>query len=114
MRKTKRARRTRGRQHHELLGLGLFCVGLFLAVVTWLNGSGGVVGTKVDEWLDALVGSARVGVPIVLVALGGLMIARASLVDVKPFRTGVVLASFGAITMLGEERGGAAGELLDT
>ncbi|MGH3033781.1 MAG: DNA translocase FtsK, partial [Gaiellaceae bacterium] len=93
---------------------GLFCVGLFLAVVTWLNGSGGVAGTKVDEGLDALVGSARVGVPIVLVALGSLMIARASLVDVKPFRTGVVLACFGAITMLGGERGGAAGEVLDT
>jgi S-DNA-T family DNA segregation ATPase FtsK/SpoIIIE len=114
VKKTKRARRSRGRQHHELLGLGLFCAGLFLAVVTWLNGSGGVVGTKIDDVLDTLVGSARVGVPIVLVALGGLMIARASLVDVKPFRTGVVLACFGTLTMLGEERGGATGEILDT
>jgi S-DNA-T family DNA segregation ATPase FtsK/SpoIIIE len=113
VRKAKRARRVRGQQHHELLGLGLFCLGLFLAVVTWLDGPGGLVGDKVDAGLDALFGTARVGVPVVLVALGALMIARASLVDVKPFRTGLVLGATGAIVLLGEERGGAAGQVVD-
>jgi S-DNA-T family DNA segregation ATPase FtsK/SpoIIIE len=114
VRKTKRARRARGHQHHELLGLGLFCLGLFLAVVTWLDGSGGIAGEKIDEGLDALVGTARVGVPLVLVVLGGLMVARASLVDVKPFRTGLVLAAGGAMLLLGDERGGAVGQVVDT
>ncbi|HYY76492.1 MAG TPA: DNA translocase FtsK [Gaiellaceae bacterium] len=114
VRKTKRARRGRAQhQHHELLGLGLFCLGLFLAFVTWLDGSGGIVGEKIDEGLDALVGSARVGVPVVLVVLGGLMIARASLVDVKPFRTGLVLASTGVMILLGDERGGSVGQAFD-
>jgi DNA segregation ATPase FtsK/SpoIIIE, S-DNA-T family len=114
VRKTKRARRGRAQhQHHELLGLGLFCLGLFLAFVTWLDGSGGIVGEKIDEGLDALVGSARVGVPVVLVVLGGLMIARASLVDVKPFRTGLVLVSTGTMILLGSERGGGVGEAFD-
>lgn len=114
VRKTKRARRGRAQhQHRELLGLGLFCLGLFLAFVTWLDGSGGIVGEKIDEGLDALAGSARVGVPVVLVVLGGLMIARASLVDVKPFRTGLVLVSTGAMILLGAERGGGVGQALD-
>ncbi|MGH3029726.1 MAG: DNA translocase FtsK [Gaiellaceae bacterium] len=114
VRKTKRVRRGRAQhQHHELLGLGLFCLGLFLAFVTWLDGSGGIVGEKIDQGLDALVGSARVGVPVVLVALGGLMVARASLVDVKPFRTGLVLASTGAMVLLGVERGGGVGQAFD-
>ena len=71
------------------------------------------MGEKVDAGLEALVGSARVGVPVVLVFLGGLMIARASLVDVKPFRTGLVLVSTGTMILLGSERGGGVGEALD-
>jgi DNA segregation ATPase FtsK/SpoIIIE, S-DNA-T family len=113
IRKTKRKRRERGRQHHELLGLGLLCAGLFLAFVTWFEGNGGIVGTSIADWLDALVGAARLGVPLVLVALGALMVARASLVDVKPFRTGLVLLCAGALVLLGEERGGAFGLALD-
>jgi DNA segregation ATPase FtsK/SpoIIIE, S-DNA-T family len=114
VRKSKRARRGRARQHHELVGLGLFCLGLFLAVVTWLDGSGGLVGEKVDDGLDALVGSARVGVPLLLVLVGGLMIGRASVIDVKPFRTGLVIGCAGVMILLGEERGGGTGQVLDT
>jgi S-DNA-T family DNA segregation ATPase FtsK/SpoIIIE len=97
------------RGHHELIGLGLLAAGVFLAVVTWLEGNGGIVGTTVADWLDALFGTARIGVPIVLLVLGGLMIARASLVDVKPFRTGLALVCVGTLALLGEERGGAFG-----
>jgi len=70
VRKKKRERRQRGHQHHELLGLGLLAAGLFLAFVTWLEGNGGIVGTTIAGWLDELLGSARIGVPLVLVALG--------------------------------------------
>ena len=113
IRKKKRTRKQRGHHHHELLGLGLLCAGLFLAFVTWLEGNGGIVGTTIADWLDALLGMARIGVPVVLVALGALMVARASLVEVKPFRTGLVLLSVGAMVLLGEERGGAVGSAFD-
>jgi DNA segregation ATPase FtsK/SpoIIIE, S-DNA-T family len=109
VRKKKRARRQRGSGNHDLLGLGLLAAGLFLTVVTWLEGNGGIVGTTIADWLDALVGTARVGVPILFLVLGALMIARASLVDVRPFRTGLVLLSIGILILLGEERGGALG-----
>jgi DNA segregation ATPase FtsK/SpoIIIE, S-DNA-T family len=113
IRKKKRTRRQRGHHHHELLGLGLLCAGLFLAFVTWLEGNGGIVGTTIADWLDALLGTARIGVPVVLVALGALMVARASLVDVKPFRTGLVLLIVGTLVLLAEERGGAMGSAFD-
>ena len=113
IRKKKRTRKQRGHHHHELLGLGLLCAGLFLAFVTWLEGNGGIVGTTIADWLDAVLGTARIGVPVILVALGALMVARASLVDVKPFRTGLVLLSVGAMVLLAEERGGALGSAFD-
>ena len=109
VRTKKRQRRKRAHGNHDLLGLGLLAAGLFLAVVTWLEGNGGIVGTTIADWLDALFGTARIGVPVVFLVLGALMIARASLVDVKPFRTGLVLVCAGAIMLLGAERGGAFG-----
>ena len=110
--KTSARGRKPGRAHHELIGLGLLAVGLFLAVVTWLEGNGGIVGTKIADWLDALFGTARIGVPIVLLVLGGLLIARASLVDVKPFRTGLVVTALGLMLVLGS-RGGYVGRALE-
>jgi S-DNA-T family DNA segregation ATPase FtsK/SpoIIIE len=101
------------RAHHELLGLGLVAAGVFLAVVTWLEGNGGIVGTTIADWLDALFGTARIGVPIVFLVLGGLMIARASLVDVKPFRLGLALVCAGTLVLLGDERGAAFGTASD-
>jgi DNA segregation ATPase FtsK/SpoIIIE, S-DNA-T family len=109
VRTKKRKRRDRAHGNHDLLGLGLLAAGLFLAVVTWLEGNGGIVGTTIADWLDALFGTARVGVPVVFLVLGALMIARASLVDVRPFRTGLVLACAGVLMLLGAERGGAFG-----
>ena len=45
VRKKKRARRKGARGNRDLLGLGLLAAGLFLAVVTWLEGNGGIVET---------------------------------------------------------------------
>jgi S-DNA-T family DNA segregation ATPase FtsK/SpoIIIE len=115
IRRTKRARRrTKSRQHPELAGLGLLALGLFLAVVLWLEWDGGIVGGKIDTALDSLVGGARLALPLFLVAVGGLLVARAELVDMRPFRTGLVTLGLGVMTVLGEERGGAIGRGLDT
>jgi DNA segregation ATPase FtsK/SpoIIIE, S-DNA-T family len=111
--KSKRAARRRGHQHPELVGLALVFVAVFLAIPLWLGWDGGVVGAKIVSGLDGLVGSARLGVPLVLLAIGGLMVARSSLVAVRPFRTGLVVLGLGLMALLGEERGGAVGEALD-
>src|SRR5919109_533405 len=113
VRKAKRSRRARGRQHPELIGLALLALGLFLAVVLWLEWDGGIAGEEVDAGLDALVGGARLAIPLVLAVLGGLMVARAALVDVRPFRTGLVVLGLGVMTILGEERGGVVGSGLE-
>jgi S-DNA-T family DNA segregation ATPase FtsK/SpoIIIE len=114
IRKTKRTRRTRGRQHPELVGLGLLALGLFLAVVLWLEWDGGIVGEKIDGGLESIVGGARLALPLFLAVVGGLLVARAELVDMRPFRTGLLTLGVGVMTVLGEERGGAIGRGLDT
>ena len=111
VRKHKRERRS---QHHpELVGLALVFVGIFFAIPLWLGWDGGYVGDKIDSALTGLVGDAKYFVPLVLLAVGGLMVARAELIDVRPFRTGLALLGLGLMTVLGETRGGATGEALD-
>jgi DNA segregation ATPase FtsK/SpoIIIE, S-DNA-T family len=111
--KRKRARTPRGEQHHELLGLGLLALGAFLAAVLWLGWDGGTVGAHVASALRGLVGAAGDAVPALLVLVGALWVARAELVDVRPFRTGLVVLGFGVMAILGEQRGGAVGHAIE-
>jgi S-DNA-T family DNA segregation ATPase FtsK/SpoIIIE len=114
VRKTKTKRSGRRAEHHpELVGLALAFVGAFLAIPVWLGWDGGIVGEKIVSGLDGLVGTGRLAVPLVLLGLGGLMVARSSLVALHPFRTGLVVICFGLMTLLGEEDGGATGEALE-
>ncbi|HKO75433.1 MAG TPA: DNA translocase FtsK [Gaiellaceae bacterium] len=114
MRKKKRSRSKRaGGQHHELFGLALLFLGIFLAIPLWLGWDGGYVGDRIDSGLEALVGAGRIGVPLVLMAVGGLLVARAQLIDVSPFRTGLIILVLGVMTMLGESNGGSTGEALN-
>ena len=110
---TQRRRGSRGAAHPELVGLGLFALGLFLTAVLLLGWDGGVVGDKVGAALDRAVGDARLALPIVLLVVGALMVARSSLVDVRPFRTGVAFFAFGLLATLGDTRGGEVGEVLE-
>jgi S-DNA-T family DNA segregation ATPase FtsK/SpoIIIE len=115
VRTKKRQRRgSKGSAHPELVGLGLVCVGLFLTAVLTFGWDGGVVGREVEEALDAAVGAARHLLPFALLAVGTLLVGRSSLVDVKPFRTGLVLLGLGLLAMLGSERGGALGDGLES
>ena len=111
--KRKRARGSRPEQHHELAGLGLLAVGVFLSVVLWLGWDGGTIGAQVDSSLARVLGTARHVVPALLVLVGGLMVARASLVDIRPFRTGLAVLAFGVIAILGDERGGWLGHVVE-
>jgi S-DNA-T family DNA segregation ATPase FtsK/SpoIIIE len=110
--RTKKAERPRGLHHPELWGLGLVALGLFLGSVIYAGWNGGYVGAAMADGLDALIGGASWLVPILFVGLGGLMVTRSALVDVRPFRTGLAVVSFGLMVTLGKDQGGYLGQLL--
>jgi DNA segregation ATPase FtsK/SpoIIIE, S-DNA-T family len=105
-------KRARG-QHAELAGLGLLAAGIFLSTLLYFGWQGGYVGSRITDGLEALVGTAAYGLPVAFVVLGALMLARSELVEVHPFRTGLVVLSFGIFTLLGEH-GGYLGSALTT
>ena len=105
----KRTRKQKGRHHPELIGLGLVALGFFLATLLYLGFDGGVVGGGIADGVRWLVGSAAYVAPVVLLVLGGLMVARSSLVDLGPFRTGLALLVLGLMLALGSGHGGIAG-----
>jgi S-DNA-T family DNA segregation ATPase FtsK/SpoIIIE len=108
----KRAKKTRGHHHPELWGLGLVATGLVLATVLWLGWDGGPVGSHVADWLDEWLGAAAPLVPLALLGVGGLMLVRSTLIDVRPFRTGLAIGLLGLMIALGEDHGGRLGAFL--
>jgi S-DNA-T family DNA segregation ATPase FtsK/SpoIIIE len=109
----KRKRKVRSHAHHpELYGLGLVAFGLFLGVVLYGGWDGGIVGGKIADGTRGLLGAAAYVAPIAGVALGSLMVARNALIDMRPFRTGLAVFSFGLIVTLGNGHGGLLGRLL--
>src|SRR5712692_10440777 len=109
VRKKKRAARSHGR-HPELWGLGLVALGSFLGIVLYGGWDGGLVGGKLVDGVRTLVGAATYAVPLAFVAVGALMVARSALVDLRPFRTGLAVLTFGLLLTLGSAHGGLAGE----
>ncbi|MBA2383706.1 MAG: DNA translocase FtsK [Actinobacteria bacterium] len=115
--RTKKGRAARGetRSVHvtpELTGLGLAALGLFLASLSYLGWEGGIVGEEVEAALRRLLGDAAYAAPAALVCVGGLMVFRSTLLDVRPFRTGLVVTTLGLLTTLGTGHGGFLGRLL--
>ncbi len=111
--RTKKGRaRSHAHQHPELVGLGMVAIGLFLASLLYLGWDGGPVGGTLVDWLDSAIGGASYAAPVVLACVGGLMLFRSALVDVRPFRTGLVVWLGGLMIVLGADHGGAVGSLL--
>jgi DNA segregation ATPase FtsK/SpoIIIE, S-DNA-T family len=113
-----RTRRRKGKQkaeqqHLELIGLGLVALGIFLASVLYFGWSGGMVGGWVADGFTETIGAAAWFAPAALVIVGALMVARSALVDISPFRTGLIVASFGLLATLGADHGGAIGRGLE-
>src|SRR5260370_8429975 len=102
----------RGLQHPGLWGLGLIALGAFLGSVIYFGWNGGYVGRALADGLDALIGRASWGMPVTLVLLGCLMVAKSALVDVRPFRTGLGILAFGLMIALGRDQGGYLGQVL--
>src|SRR3989440_4410156 len=109
IRKRKRARSRGGTQHAELVGLVLAAFGIFLASVLYLGWSGGLVGGGIVDGVRGLLGGAAYATPVAFVGIGGLMLGRSELVDLRPFRTGLVALTLGVELALGTANGGFAG-----
>jgi S-DNA-T family DNA segregation ATPase FtsK/SpoIIIE len=94
--------------HHqnELLGLGLAALGLVLSAILYLGLDGGAVGSWLADALEAVLGGAAYALPLTLLGVGGLMIARSELLDVRPFRLGLGVGFLGLMTLLGRDDNG--------
>src|ERR1700759_2159533 len=108
-RATKRRTTGQAHQHPELIGLGLVALGIFLAAVLWFGFSGGPVAHLVKS----AVGAAAYLAPLVFIPVGGLIVARSALIDLRPFRVGLAVALVGLMTTLGSGHGGAVGKGLE-
>jgi DNA segregation ATPase FtsK/SpoIIIE, S-DNA-T family len=107
-----RKQSARSGSHHELLGLGLVALGVFLVSVMYFGWNGGYVGAALARAIEALAGAAAFGLPIALVVVGALAVGRSELVDVRPFRTGLVILAVGVAITLGKDHGGYLGQVL--
>ncbi len=112
-RKRKRGAKTRGRQHPELIGLGLVAFGIFMAAVLYGDWSGGYVGAWIADGFRALVGSLAYALPVAFACIGALMVARSTILDLRPFRTGLGILGIGLVLTLGSAHGGYFGRGLE-
>ena len=72
----------------------------------WAGWNGGYVGGWIGDGFEALIGGAAFALPVVLVVVGGLMVGRSDLVEVRPFRTGTRSCfGLGLLLTLGSEGG---------
>jgi S-DNA-T family DNA segregation ATPase FtsK/SpoIIIE len=102
-------RRAQSRHESELLGLALTALGLVLAAILYLGFDGGSVGSWLADALGAALGGGAHALPVALLLLGGLLLARSDLVDVRPFRLGVGVSFLGLMILLGRDSGGWLG-----
>ena len=109
----KKSRRPRSEHHPELIGLGLLALGVFLASILYAGWDGGIVGGGIADGFHEAFGAAAYAAPLALVVIGGLMVVRSALVDVRPFRTGLPILAVGLLLALGREHGGYAGRGLE-
>ena len=86
--KRRRGGKARRLQHPELWGLALVALGIFLGRSSTPVGTA-ATRRALARGLDAAVGDASWALPIGLVAVGGLMVMRSALVEVRPFRIGI-------------------------
>ena len=72
VRKKKRAKRTKGHQHPELVGLGLASFGLFLATVVYFGWNGGTIGGWIADAVRTVIGEGVFALPLGLVVVNPL------------------------------------------
>jgi S-DNA-T family DNA segregation ATPase FtsK/SpoIIIE len=113
VRKKGRKGKPKSAQHLELIGLGLLALGVFLASILYMGWSGGMIGGGFADAFTGGIGAAAYVAPVAFVIVGALMVGRSGLVDVSPFRTGLIVTAFGLLATLGADHGGAVGRGLE-
>jgi S-DNA-T family DNA segregation ATPase FtsK/SpoIIIE len=111
-RKRKREK-PRGHHHPELCGLGLVAIGTFLASVLYLGWNGGYVGALLARGILDAIGATGYFLPLAGIGYGSLLLVRSELVEVAPFRRGLVVLFFGLELVLGRAHGGFCGHWLE-
>ncbi len=111
--RTRKAAKTRSHHHPELFGLGLIAVGIFLGSVLYLGWNGGVVGAALARAILAVIGVTTYFLPLAAIACGTLLLVRSELVELKPFRRGLIILFIGLQLALGEAHGGYLGRGLE-
>jgi S-DNA-T family DNA segregation ATPase FtsK/SpoIIIE len=76
--------------HVDVLALALIAVGIFLGGVAYLHWAGGTLGHGGMAAIRWVIGEVAYAVPVVLVAGGGLLLARDVRPPVRPLRAGTV------------------------
>jgi S-DNA-T family DNA segregation ATPase FtsK/SpoIIIE len=114
VKKTKRKRAKGHHQHPELVGLGLAAFGFFLSTVVYFGWNGGTVGGWVVDAVRTVIGEAVYALPLVLMVVGGLMLTRSALVELRPFRTGIAVSALGLMLTLGKHGGWVGAALAGT
>ena len=105
----KRQKRIRSHHENELFGLALAALGLVLAAILYLALDGGAVGLVACRRSGTSWVTRAYMLPLALLAIGGLMLARSELLDVRPFRLGLGVGFLGLMTLLGKDSGGWIG-----
>ena len=100
--KRRRQRRARSHRENELFGLALSALGLVLCAILYLGLDGGAVGSWLADALRDVFGNAAYVLPLALLAVGGLLLARSELLDVRPFRLGLGVGFLGLMVLLGQ------------
>ncbi len=77
-------------RHLDLLGLGLFAAGVFLAFPLYLKWDGGAGGAALVDGLSWLLGQVGYAVPFALAATGAVLVLRPVLPAVRPLRSAAV------------------------
>jgi S-DNA-T family DNA segregation ATPase FtsK/SpoIIIE len=105
----KRTGRPLSLHENELLGLAFLALGFVLGAILYLGLDGGAVGSWLAGALTEVIGNAAYVLPVTLLGLGGLLLARSDLLEVRPFRLGVGVSFLGLMTLLGKDSGGWLG-----
>jgi S-DNA-T family DNA segregation ATPase FtsK/SpoIIIE len=85
-------------RHLDVIGLGMVAVAVFLVFPLWLGWDAGAAGDAVTDALKLAVGEVAYAAPLVLAAIGALVVLRPVLPAIRPLRTGA-LCLFAAVTL---------------
>ncbi len=111
--RTRKRAKARGHHHPELSGLGLIAAGIFLGSILYLGWNGGVVGAGLAHGVLAAIGVTAYALPLAAIVCGSLFLLRSELIELRPFRRGLVTLFIGLQLALGRAHGGFTGHGLE-